>query len=1376
MLCTGFQVLAIESEAASQEALTTAPSLLQELEGMTAEEFAKIPKITGEPIEESGDVSSGESEGIEDQLTNEDINAISEWNQLKLDIMAEKREREDQVRLEQRGLIENNPEESQIVIPANSQTNSMSPAASLTAQNKAPMLFCYNNYTVLLKQDGTVWTWGSYFNTIYPTYGPYSKPKQIDGLDSIISVSGHLALKSDGTVWRWGTDIQQVSDLTSVVAIASNDTHSFAIKSDGTLWGWGSNTYGQLGNGTTTGASNPIEIPIDGIVSIVPGYNFTIALKNDGTVWAWGKNDYGQLGNGNNTNQHSPVSLGLTDVTEISAGYAHALAKKADGTVWAWGYGRYGQLGIGTTDDHTQPVQIPGLESVQSISSGNQYNYAKKSDGSMWAWGANSFGQLGDGTTVNQNSPVAVMGMDSVISVSCGTSHVAVLKTDGSVWVIGANGSCQLGDGKPYQALFPQKVFFTNDAKTADLEEDHGLVVKEDGTVWAWGENKFGQLGIGTTQDTTIPMQIKSADGTGFFSGAIAVEAYGSTNYILKDDGTVWRLSSNVVLPTQISGSTSDTILTGIVSMAKNLALKDDGTVWTMGTTTSSQVAGIDSVKKIAKDSLHSMALKTDGTVWVWGGNQFGQLGDGTTVSKSTPQQVSGLTDVQDIAAGYGLSLAVKNDGTVWAWGWNSYGQVGNDSQMDVRTPTQVIGESGTGYLQNVVRVSAGFDCSYALKSDGTVCAWGNNMYGQLGIGNQRTKLVPVPVQSSNGGLLTGVIELNGTTNKCLAVRDDGSMWVWGENSNLALGDAVRTDLSLTWVRVLTMTSKITMAISAGKNGYVLKSDGTVWGTGYVNQSSNNINPVQIGPGVLENIVKICGKTTRLLALKNDGTVWEWTSFDPPQQVLGPNGVGFLTNIVDISAYNHCLALKSDGTVWGWGANGNGELGDGTLVTPSYPVQVKNPSGSGALTDITKIDAGYSHSLAVNSDGTLWAWGLNLYGQLGNDDPPLEEYWGDNKLLPVQVEGENGIGILDGVIDVASGIMMSYALRNDGTVWQWGMNISNLPIQVETSESGYLSGITKIFANDFKCFGIKADGSAFSWGYNTYGELGVGNENSILRPTQMLGEDGTSHMTDVSSIGTGEQLTFVLQNDGTLYACGYNQYGEFGIGSSNNRTDIPVRAYTKYMYYDDYGNDFSEATEVFVNKTVTGEINYASDVDCFKFSVPFEDGYLFKSTGIIVPAVYNEDYEPICALGPTAFNLVPNKTYYVKVTGPVNAYSFTIIQPTNTLYIADASLLEGTTGETELEHLQEGFVRAKIHIVNEHIMNKRFAVLVALVNKDTNAYIDHTVVDKMLGGGGSEYMTVGFNIPEDAQDYKIVIQLWDSMLTMNLLGSEWVLQ
>ncbi len=323
-----------------------------------------------------------------------------------------------------------------------------------------------------------------------------------------------------------------------------------------------------------------------------------------------------------------------------------------------------------------------------------------------------------------------------------------------------------------------------------------------------------------------------------------------------------------------------------------------------------------------------------------WGYNFSGQLGNGTTTVTGcacvpAPGQIAGLSGVTALAGGGSHSLALGSDGTVWAWGLNGSGQLGNGT-VSANSCACVPSAGPVTSLSGVAAVGAGFDHSLAAKTDGTVWAWGDNYFGELGNGGtSHNSSVPGQVVG-----LSGATAVAAGTNYSLALKNDGTVWAWGINDRGELGNGSAVPYSTTAVQVSNLSG--VRAIAAGSKF--------------------------------------------ALALKNDGAVWAWGANDlgqlgnaTPTTSGTPVQVSSLSGVVAIAAgLEHGLAVKTDGTVWAWGANQDGELGNGTSGnTSSTPVQVSSLSG------VTAVAAGQAYSLALKSDGTVWAWGRNPFGELG---------------------------------------------------------------------------------------------------------------------------------------------------------------------------------------------------------------------------------------------------------------------------------------------------------------------------------------------------------------------------------------------------------
>ena len=346
------------------------------------------------------------------------------------------------------------------------------------------------------------------------------------------------------------------------------------------------------------------------------------------------------------------------------------------------------------------------------------------------------------------------------------------------------------------------------------------------------------------------------------------------------------------------------------------------------------------------------------------------------------PGAASAFSTNPMISAEYG-SKALKSDGTVWAWGSNHSDRLGIEyTEGDYRTTPVRIQN-----LNNVRAISG----SVALLNDGTVWVWGRNAEGIT------TTNYHIPVQVQH---LTNITAIASGGSYTVALRSDGTVWTWGANNFGQLGDGTRVNRS-TPVQVQNLTN--VTAISAGGNHTVaLRNDGTVWiwGDKSMDKSGNcsidRENPTQIQN--LTNVTAIAAAWNHTIALRSDGTVWAWT---PHWEDYIPEQVQGLANVTAISAgVSHSLALRSDGTVWAWGAIWHetdiGHLSD----TITIPVQVQS------LTDVTAISAGSALAMALRNDNSVWAWGWNAQGNLG-DGTSI------NRHSPVQVLGPDGVGFLN---------------------------------------------------------------------------------------------------------------------------------------------------------------------------------------------------------------------------------------------------------------------------------------------------------------------------------------------------------------------------
>lgn len=692
------------------------------------------------------------------------------------------------------------------------------------------------------------------------------------------------------------------------------------LREDGTARCWGLNGDGQLGNGSTTNSSTPVQpaglaalkdISTGGFPAIggsVGSSGHSCAVQANGTVRCWGKNGRGELGDGTTNPRLLPVLVsGISNARMVAAGGQHTCALLAGGTVSCWGDNQFDQLGSGTTAQFSStPVAISGLTAAVAISAGGAHTCALLANSTVKCWGLSANGQLGG--VFDQFGLVLVLDgvteepVTGFIAVTAGNGHSCGLRFDGSVWCWGPDDRVGRSSGR-----LAAPVANLSDAVAISAGGFHSCAVRVTGTAVCWGSNTFGQIGDGTSGNSRLlPVAV-----TGLIN-ATKIAAGGRHTCAMDAIETFrcWGENASFQLGNEFGNSAFPILVSGL--------------------------SGSITARAISPGGFHSCAIRANGTGSCWGENDEGQVGDGSGVDRFVPTAVSGLTSQVGIAAGLAHSCSLRVDSTVRCWGSNDSGQLGNGSTTDRFAPVQVSGI-------NVVAVTAGGSHSCALRTGGTVHCWGSNENGQLGDGKFVDRTTPIQVSGLNDAIAIAA----GGAHTC-ALRATGTVECWGDNTFGQIGDATNIDRPNP-TPVAGLTSVIAIA-AGGSHSCAVRSTGTVrcWGRNLSGQlgdgTTQDRNSVVVVSG-LSDAVKIAGGGFHTCALRTNGNVQCW----------GFNGSGQL----------------GDGTLT-------------QRLTPVTVRELLPPSNELNLTSVLSIGAGFTHSCAVRANGDALCWGENFIGQIGD--------------------------------------------------------------------------------------------------------------------------------------------------------------------------------------------------------------------------------------------------------------------------------------------------------------------------------------------------------------------------------------------------------
>lgn len=924
-----------------------------------------------------------------------------------------------------------------------------------------------------------------------------------------------------------------------IFSAAAGSGFNLAVSSEGETLSWGYNAFGQLGNNSTVRSPAAVAVDTSGIlagksvIAVAGGDNHSLALTTDGKVYSWGSNYEGVLGHGG-SNSSVPVAVDTSGVlagrtvTAIAAGDAHSLALDAEGRLFSWGDNDYGQLGNDGSLSSPVPVSVvsSGMllgKTIVAIAAGEDHSMALSADGQVFAWGANSYGQLGTGGTTNSRVPVKVdasgtLAGKTVIAIAAGEFFSMALTSEGRVVTWGRNLYGQLGDNSTTDSSSPVAVITTGalaDKTVVSIAAGFGhcLARTADGQVVGWGLNGDGQLGNDTNTNSPVPVPASgllsdkkvTAITAGAFHNLAMYGVAGSPSVTANPVNlTVIQGNSPANLPISFSAAAVDIFPFSIQWQVSPAGIAGPFSDITGNPSAFTGTLVLPAVPPAEYGHAYRAVFSNNGgtstttaatvTVLTASSPLIFTTGSEIPMSAGNPM-VSGSLDITlGFAPNPGTDLTIiKNPGTAFI-----SGEFGNLPQGATIPLTY-----GGVTHHYVVNYFAGNGRSLMLQWALTkAVSWGAGSTGQLG--NNSTAASKLPVLVNASGVLAGK-NLSATaagSNHGLAITPTGEVFAWGANAAGQLGDNSTTNRTVPVAVDATgdLTGKSVVAVAAGDlHSLALTSDGEVFAWG-----SN-------GSG----------------RLGNAGT----TNSSVPVAVSTSGALSGRTISAIAAGGAHSLALGSDGRMFAWGSNSAGQLGNRSTTTSSSPVEVFSGGVLAGKTVIT-IAAGNSHNLALTSDGRVYGWGLNQYGQLGVPSPTTSS-------APVAV---NGTGLIAGktVIAIVAGANHSLALTFDGFVYAWGLgtsgqlgngSTSTTPFPQAVATNGVLSGksVVSIAAGVSHSLAVTSEGKAYAWGSNSSGQIGDNSFNSILpSPVAVATSSGAIATRKVLGVSGGNAHSLAL--------------------------------------------------------------------------------------------------------------------------------------------------------------------------------------------------------------------------------------------------------
>ncbi|MCC0630928.1 chromosome condensation regulator [Clostridioides sp. ZZV15-6388] len=1153
---------------------------------------------------------------------------------------------------------------------------------------------------------------GSFFHTTFLYEFSKIQSSSLDNYSGLLVNDDYLYVTKDNSEFL---NVKLSDNFQDYKKIELTNSNMFIVMNDGTLYACGLNNNGQLGLGDTINRSVMTKVDIDNVLDIKGNGNSTFVLKNNGTLYSCGLNTYGILGLKDEVNRNIFTKIELENVKDFSVENDYIIALNHSKEVYGWGNRIYTNI-----DSKSNYPYKQNIANIEKIASYNYSIYMINHEGRLYVRGLNNYAQLGVNTygsdygisLVKQYRPYSqsstyqeLVDLPKIINVFPFDYGCAIVDLNGKVYLTGLHNYSNTQSSNitiNNFSRYGKYVDRTNDNYNysfvlspdfSDIEKVVGnpsniLYIKK-GTTYITGYPKtFGSNFTGYRGYSSLGCEnsnlgnnfiIKSSnskllgDGVasnGEFGNITSLDGVSNYDTGLKDIKDIIVKNNTVV----VVDKNNNIYVTGANQFNKlGIGEYNNEPIrkFTNITEQSNSFIFMDDIKEITTSRNTMFIVKNDGTAYATGNNNYGQLGLGDTINRNKFTQIN-LDNIKKISTSIdgSTTFAIKNDGTLYSTGLNTKGQLGLGDIVNRNTFTKV-------NIQNIRDVVLGTTHSHAIKEDNTLYSCGENTHGQLGMGSESNHPDVLTFTVNN---ITNVRDVYCSDTTTFIVKDTNIAYCCGYNNNSQLGMGNTTD-QYSFIKCMENVKEV---IPNEINTYIITIYNTAYSTGlntdYCLGLNSNSNQSAFSEIPISNVVKVApNRNNAVLLLTSEGDVYTagkcsngaGTGSETPEKIKK-----IASKAKDIGMNYRCGYYVSDnGDLYGTGFNDYGQLGLGDVAKRDTFIKTN--------TRVKKILPLEYANIAIKDTNDIYICGLNNYGQLGvgnrydsrNNDNRIFNYKHMNFVMGdlTSIKNRHNFILLNNKIvipttkDIDYGLVLGnlykgdlytelpyenikevsiskthiIVLLNDGTMYGCGTNyhgelLQDLSInQVDEFVQINVSDVKHISCGDNFTYFIKSDDSLWSIGKNSEYQLGIGHNNPVTE---------LQRITTVSSckeVHCGKNYTLVVTTGNELFVQGYNDKGTLGLGSDSENTIIKffTKALTDIREIKSYGSDHILVLKNDNSVWVTGK-----NRDVYKIEQPVE----FLKEFTIVPI--SEDVNTVKDVLAT-----DNTLYIISEVGTTNA-------------------------------------------------------------------------------------------------------------------------